>query len=106
MWEILLYLVMLSSFPEIRIAGETNVAFCLWKFPKIQPDFWSNGKRPCSTVSHSMCHVHNLHAKISIFISETAPSKIFKHPRYLQKVGLVLLNIVKAASILYGANSS
>ena len=77
--------------------------FASGNFLKFKPDFWSNGKRPCSTVSHSMCHVHNLHAKNFDFLFRKQHRP--ELPRYLQKLGLVLLNIAKAASILYGANS-
>lgn len=38
-WEFFLYLAMLPSFPEIWIAEEANVVFCLWKFLKIQTGF-------------------------------------------------------------------
>ena len=43
-WEILLYHVMLSSFLEIWIAGEANVAFCLWEFLKIQTGYFVEWK--------------------------------------------------------------
>lgn len=50
-------------FLKSGLPGKQMLHFASGNFLKFKPDFWSNGKRPCSTVSHSMCHVHNLHAK-------------------------------------------
>lgn len=92
-------------FLKSGLPGKQMLHFASGNFLKFKPDFWSNGKRPCFIVFHSAMYIIYIQ-KFLDFCFGNNTVQIFKHPRYLQKVAIELLNIAKAASFLYGANST